>query len=63
MKNIGPCKFLRKFVANDYEIEFLQDIRISLIFNVDDLYPYRMNDTKGTYDQEEIHWKQQMPIA
>jgi hypothetical protein len=28
MKNIGPCKILRKFVANAYEIEFPEEIRI-----------------------------------
>jgi hypothetical protein len=63
MKNIGPCKILRKFVANAYEIELPEDIGISPIFNVEDLYPYRMDDIEGTDGQEEIQWKQQMPIA
>jgi hypothetical protein len=63
MKNIGPCKILIKFVANSYEIEFLEDNGISPIFNVADLYPYMMDDTKGTNDQVEIQWKQQFPIA
>jgi hypothetical protein len=44
-KNIGPCKILRKFVANAYEIEMPENVGISPIFNVTDLYPYRMDDT------------------
>jgi hypothetical protein len=39
MKKIGPCKVIRKFGANAYEIELLDGIGISLIFNVADLYP------------------------
>ena len=45
MKNIGLYKVIRKFGANAYEIELPDGIRISSIFNVFDLYPYR--------DQEE----------
>jgi hypothetical protein len=28
MKNIGPCKILRKFDENAYEIEFPDDVGI-----------------------------------
>jgi hypothetical protein len=45
MKKIRPCKILRKFAANAYEIELPEDIGISPIFNVAGLYPYRMDDT------------------
>ena len=31
LKNIGPCKFLRKFSANSYEIELPSDLHISPI--------------------------------
>jgi hypothetical protein len=46
MKKIGPCKILRKFDANSYEIELPDDVGISPIFNVLDLYAY-MNDDIG----------------
>ena len=39
MKKIGPCKILKKFVANAYEIEFLDNVGISSIFNVADVKP------------------------
>ena len=40
-KKIGPCKVLRKFSANAYEIELPSDLQISPIFNVSDFYPFR----------------------
>jgi hypothetical protein len=63
MKKIGTCKILRNFAINAYEIEFPKDIGISPIFNVEVLYPYKMNDTEGTNDHEEIQWKKKIPIA
>jgi hypothetical protein len=51
---IGPCKILRKFDANTYEIELQDDVGISPIFNVSDLYPYRKDETKGSKNQEKI---------
>jgi hypothetical protein len=44
---IGPCKILRKFDANTYEIVLPDDVGIWPIFNVSDLYPYRKYDTEG----------------
>jgi hypothetical protein len=41
MKKIGPCKILRKFEENAYEIELPDGVGISPIFNIEDLYPYR----------------------
>jgi hypothetical protein len=41
LKKIGPCRILRKFSANAYEIELPTDIGISPIFNVADLYPFK----------------------
>jgi hypothetical protein len=48
MKKIGPCKILRKFDANAYEIELSDGVDISPIFNVSDLHPYRKDDTEGS---------------
>ena len=62
MKKIGPCKILRNFGANAYEIELLDDVGISHIFNVSNLYPYRKDNTEGSEDQEKIQWEKQMPI-
>ena len=53
MKNIGPCKVIRKFGANAYEIELPDGIRISLIFNVADLYPYKAEEAGEKDEQKE----------
>ena len=60
MKNIGPCRILRKFSANAYELEILTGVGISPIFNVADLYPYVAGDT-GTFAEgedltEDLQW-------
>jgi hypothetical protein len=47
MKNIGLCNILRNFDANSYEIDLPDDVGISPIFNISDLYPYRKDDTEG----------------
>jgi hypothetical protein len=54
IKKIGSCKILRKFEENDYDIELLDGVGISPIFNIADLYPYRSNETGGGENQKEI---------
>jgi signal transduction histidine kinase len=41
LKNIWPCKILKKFGENAYELELPEDVGISPIFNIADMYPYR----------------------
>jgi hypothetical protein len=62
LKKIWPCKILRKFEENAYEIELPEDVGISPIFNISDLYPYREDD-KGSEDQKEIQWEKKIPVA
>jgi hypothetical protein len=54
MKNIGPCKVIRKFGANAYEIELPDGVGISLIFNVVDLYPYTAEEEGVEEEQKEV---------
>ena len=66
LKNIGPCKVLRKFSANAYEIELPFDLQISPIFNVSYLYPFKdagMETDGVTSDGDDLYidWKGQIP--
>jgi hypothetical protein len=45
LEKIQPCKILRKFLANTYELELLANIGISPTFNVADLYLYNGDAT------------------
>jgi endonuclease V-like protein UPF0215 family len=63
LKKIGPCRVLKKFGENAYEIELLDGIKISPIFNIADLYPYRAREAETTTEQPVIQWAKQMPIA
>jgi hypothetical protein len=55
MKKIGPCRVLKKFGENAYEIELLDGIGISPTFNVSDLYPYKAEEAgAGSDEQPEV---------
>ena len=48
MKKFGPCKILKKFDnGNSYEVELLDDVDISPIFNISYFYEYREMDDEG----------------
>jgi hypothetical protein len=63
MKKIRPSKVLKKFGENAYEIELLDGIGISPIFNIADLYPYRVGESETGTEQPVIQWTKQMPVA
>jgi hypothetical protein len=63
IKKIGPCKVLKKFGANAYEIELPDGVRISLIFNISYLYPYKAEETGTGNEQPEVQWTYQMPVV
>jgi hypothetical protein len=63
MKKIGPCKIVRKFGANTYEIELPDGFGISPIFNISDLYPYKAEEARAENEQTEVQWTKQMPVA
>jgi hypothetical protein len=63
LKKIGPCKILRKFGENSYEIGLPEDVDISPIFNIVYLYPYREYGAGGSQYQKEIQWKKKIYVA
>ena len=63
MKKIGPCKVLKKFGENAYELEFPDGIGISLIFNISDLYPCRAQDARAELEELMIQWQKQLPVS
>ncbi|KAH9315789.1 hypothetical protein KI387_024416, partial [Taxus chinensis] len=52
VKKIGPCKILRKFSNNAYELKLPEGIGIYPIFNVVDLYECRGEE--GVEEESEI---------
>jgi hypothetical protein len=63
LKKIGPCKILRKFSSNAYEIELPPDIGISPIFNVADMYPYKESEAEDGDGSEDVQWMKQLPTT
>jgi hypothetical protein len=63
MKKIGPCRVLKKFGTNAYEIELPDGIRISPIFNISYWYPYKDEEAGIGDEQPVIQWVKKMPVA
>jgi hypothetical protein len=63
MKKIGPCRVLKKFGENAYELELPEGIEISMIFNISDLYPYRDGEAEDGIERPEVQWQKKLPIA
>jgi hypothetical protein len=63
IKKIGPCKVLKKFGSNSYEIELPDGIRISMIFNISYFYPYKSKEAEEGNEQREVQWKKKMSVA
>ena len=66
LKKIGPCKILRKFSANAYEIELPSNLQISPIFNVSYIYPFKYSGDQekeiiSGEDDSFIDWQGQLP--
>jgi len=61
-KKIGPCIILRNFGKNSYELELLEDMGISPIFKITDMYLYREDGTEGVYDERKIQWEKLMVV-
>ena len=59
MKKIRPCKVLKKFWTNAYEIELPDGIGISPIFNFSDLYPYK---AEAGSEHPKIQWTKKRPV-
>jgi hypothetical protein len=57
MKKIGPCKVLKKFGENSYELELPEGIGISPIFNISDLYPYRTEEASTGTEESVVEWQ------
>ena len=54
---------MRKCRENSYEIELPDGVRISPIFNIADLYPYRAGEADTGTEKLVIQWMKQMPVA
>jgi hypothetical protein len=54
LKNTGPCKMLRRFGENSYELELSKDVGISPIFNISDMYLCREDGSERIEDRGKI---------
>lgn len=60
MKKISPCKILEKRNNNAYKVELLEDLDISPIFNVSNLYAFNGEIHDGEVE-DQVNWEEQVP--
>lgn len=60
-KKIGPCNILRNIFDNFYEMDFLENLYISLVFNVLDLHEFQEEIKEEEVDTMD-EWKEQLLV-
>jgi hypothetical protein len=67
LKFFFPCKILRKFSANAYELELPKYVGISPILNVADAYHYHAGEgiqtPENNEEEKQVQWKKQLPAT
>lgn len=56
LKKIGPCQIIRKYGTNAYQVNLPDELDISLIFNISNLYAYSGGD-RPEEELAEIDWR------
>jgi hypothetical protein len=59
-KKIGPCKILKKINDNAYKVDLPDDLDISPMFNIYELYIFH-GDNLGYDSEAKVDWKQGIP--
>jgi hypothetical protein len=59
-KKIGPCRILKKINDNAYEVCLPDDLDISPVFNVSDLYAFH-GDFSESASSQEVDWHHHLP--
>ena len=59
-KKIGPCRILKKINDNAYEVCLPDDLDISPVFNVSDLYAFH-GDFSESDSSQEVDWHHHLP--
>jgi hypothetical protein len=63
MKKIGPCRVLKKFGKNAYEIELPDGIGISPTFNISYLHSYKAEEIETGDEQPVIQWTKKILVV
>jgi hypothetical protein len=59
-KKNGPCKILKKINDNAYKVDLPDDLDISPMFNISELYIFH-GDNLGDDSEAKVDWKQGIP--